>query len=81
MNMSLVDVVSAVLEAGVAKGVIKAGIDPVHLYISMSALSYFYFSNSQTLSAAFGRQLSSAAELKLRRQHCVDVIMAFVTAR
>jgi AcrR family transcriptional regulator len=81
MNMSLVDVVSAVLEAGVAKGEIKPGLDPVHLYISMSALSYFYFSNSSTLSAAFGRQLSGAAELKARRAHCVDVIMAYVTVR
>lgn len=81
MNLSLVDVVSAVLEAGVAKGEIRPGIDPVHLYISMSALSYFYFSNSATLSAAFGRQLASQAEQKLRRAHCVDVIMAYVTAR
>jgi hypothetical protein len=33
------------------------------------------------LSAAFERPLSSAAEQKLRRQHCVDVIMSYVTAK
>ena len=38
MNLSLVDVIRTVLAAGVAKGVIKPGIDPLHLYISMSAL-------------------------------------------
>jgi AcrR family transcriptional regulator len=81
MNLSLVDVISTVLEAGVAKGEIKPGIDPLNLYISMSALSYFYFSNSATLSAAFGRALASPAEQKLRRAHAVDVIMAYVTAR
>jgi AcrR family transcriptional regulator len=81
INLSLVDEIRAVLEAGVAKGDIKPSLDPVHLYISMSALSYFYFSNSATLSAAFGRPLASAAEQKVRRTHCVDVIMSYVTAR
>ena len=81
MNMSLVDVLTAVLAKGEKQNVLRAGIDPLHLYISMSALSYFYFSNSATLSTAFDRKLSSAAEQKLRRQHCVDVIMSYVTLR
>ncbi len=80
MNLSLVDVIRTVLDAGVTRGEIKPGIDPLHLYISMSALSYFYFSNSATLSVAFARQLNSAAERLLRRAHAVDVIMAFVKA-
>jgi AcrR family transcriptional regulator len=80
MNLSLVDVLTEVLKSGERKGVLRPGIDPLHLYISMSALSYFYFSNSATLSVAFDRQLSSPAELKLRRAHCVDVIMSYVTA-
>jgi AcrR family transcriptional regulator len=81
VNLSMVDVVRDLLEAGVAKGEIRPGIDPVHLYISMSALSYFYFSNSATLSAAFARQLGSPAERALRRSHAVDVIMSYVKAR
>jgi TetR/AcrR family transcriptional regulator len=81
VNLSMVDVIRSVLDAGVSKGEIKPGIDPVHLYISMSALSYFYFSNSATLSAAFARSLGSPAERSLRRAHAVDVIMAYVTAR
>jgi hypothetical protein len=76
----LVDVLTEVLKNGERNGVVRPGIDPLHLYISMSALSYFYFSNSATLSVAFERQLSSPAELKLRRAHCVDVIMSYVTA-
>jgi AcrR family transcriptional regulator len=80
VNLSLVDVIRGLLDAGVAKGEIRRGIDPVHLYISMSALSYFYFSNSATLSAAFARPLGSPAERALRRAHAVDVIMAYVKA-
>jgi AcrR family transcriptional regulator len=78
MNQSLVDVIRTVLDAGVISGEIKPGIDPLHLYISMSALSYFYFSNTATLSVAFARALASPAERKLRRAHCVEVIMAYV---
>jgi TetR/AcrR family transcriptional regulator len=81
VNLSLVDVIRSVLDAGVAKGEIKPGIDPVHLYISMSALSYFYFSNSATLSTAFGRPMGSATERAIRRAHAVEVIMAYVRAR
>jgi AcrR family transcriptional regulator len=80
INLSLVDVIRAVLDSGVARKEIKPGIDPLHLYISTSALSYFYFSNSATLSVAFARQLASPAERALRRAHAVDVIMAYVKA-
>ena len=80
-DMNLVDVIRTVLHAGVADGKIRPGIDPLHLYISISALSYFYFSNSATLSVAFARALGSPAERRLRRVHAVEVIMAFVAAK
>jgi AcrR family transcriptional regulator len=80
MHLSVVDVLGKLLAAGERAGDIRPGIDPLHLYISMSSLSYFYFSNAATLSAAFGRPLASSAEQKLRRTHVVDVILAFVKA-
>jgi len=81
MHLSLVDAIRKVLYAGEKRGLIRRGIDPLQLYLSMSALSYFYFSNSATLSAAFGRELSNPAEQRLRRTHCVDVILSYVSAR
>ena len=81
MQTSLVDVIRRVLAAGEAKGVIRKGLDPLHLYLSISALGYFYFSNAATLSVAFGRQLLSEEERNDRRQHCVDVIRSYVTVR
>src|SRR5580692_220476 len=62
MHLSLMDMIRNVLAAGERQGVIRPGIDPFQLYVSFSALSYFYFSNAATLSAAFARQLMSAAE-------------------
>jgi TetR/AcrR family transcriptional regulator len=81
MHMSLVDMLCKVIETGERKGVVRRGIDPFQLYVSMSALSYFYFSNSATLSAAFGRQLASPAEHKERRAHAVEVITSYVKAQ
>jgi TetR/AcrR family transcriptional regulator len=80
MHMTLVDMLCEVLAAGERKGVIKPGIDPFQLYVSMSGLSYFYFSNSATLSTGFGRDLASDAERKARREHAVAVIISYVKA-
>jgi TetR/AcrR family transcriptional regulator len=78
MHVSLVKTLGTILEAGVKNGTIRADLNPLHLYISISGLSYFYFSNTPTLSAAFGHNLATAAERATRRHHVVDVIMAFL---
>ena len=78
MHLSLVDSIQKVLAVGEKRGLIRTGIDPLNLYVSISALSYFYFSNSATLSTAFGRELSTLTERKLRRRHCVEVILSYV---
>jgi hypothetical protein len=81
MHLSLIDMIRKVLAAGERQGAIRPGIDPFQLYVSFSALSYFYFSNAATLSTAFGRQLMSEAERKARRTHAVDVITSYVKAQ
>jgi AcrR family transcriptional regulator len=81
MHNSLANVLQAVLAAGQKKGLVKSGIDPVQLYISLAAVSYFFFSNAATLSTAFGRELMSPSELKDRRAHAVEVILDYVRLR
>jgi TetR/AcrR family transcriptional regulator len=75
MHSPLVSLVSTILSEGVRAGVFRKGINPVHLYISIAGLSYFYFSNTPTLSAIFGRDLSSPAARRARRKHVVDLVM------
>jgi len=81
MHNSLANVLRAVLVAGQKKGLVKPGIDPLQLYISLAALSYFFFSNAATLTTAFGRDLMSASELKVRRAHVVEVVLDYVRVR
>jgi TetR/AcrR family transcriptional regulator len=75
MHSPLVSMVSKILNEGVRAGVFRRGIDPVHLYISIAALSYFFFSNTPTLSAIFGKDLSSTAARRARRRHVTDLVM------
>jgi len=75
MHSPLVSMVSAILGEGVRAGVFRRGVNPVHLYISIAGLSYFYFSNTPTLSAIFGKDLSSPTARKARRKHVVDLVM------
>jgi TetR/AcrR family transcriptional regulator len=75
MHSPLVSMVSAILGEGVRAGVFRKGVNPVHLYISIAGLSYFYFSNTPTLSAIFGKDLSSPAARRARRKHVVDLVM------
>ena len=76
MHSPLVSMVSKILKEGVRAGVFRKDVNPVHLYISIAGLSYFYFSNTPTLSAIFGKDLGSPAARRARRKHVVDLVMA-----
>jgi TetR/AcrR family transcriptional regulator len=75
MHSPLVSLVSKILGQGVRAGTFRRGIDPVQLYISIAGLSYFFFSNTPTLSAIFGKDFSSPAARRARRKHVVDLVM------
>jgi TetR/AcrR family transcriptional regulator len=75
MHSPLVKSVSHILHEGVRAGIFRKGIDPVQLYISIAGLSYFFFSNTPTLSAIFGKDLSSRAQRRARRRHVADLVL------
>jgi TetR/AcrR family transcriptional regulator len=75
MHSPLVSMVSRILGEGVRAGVFRKGFNPVHLYISIAGLSYFFFSNTPTLSAIFGKDLTTPAVKRARRKHVVDLVL------
>ena len=75
MHSPLVSMVSKILKEGVRAGTFRKGVNPVHLYISIAGLSYFFFSNTPTLSAIFGKNLATAAAKQARRKHVVDLVL------
>jgi TetR/AcrR family transcriptional regulator len=74
----LIENLSSVLDVGVKQGVFRSGVDPIDLYISISGLSYQYFSNQYTLSFVLGKDLTSEQALASRLRHTEDVIMGYL---
>ena len=77
----LLRLIRDILARGEAAGVIRAGLDPVQLYISIAALAFFYLSNSATLSVIFGRDLLSKAAKDERLDHMVGLVLAALTGK
>jgi AcrR family transcriptional regulator len=78
MNSPLVQLLGDVLERGRRDGVFRGGVDPVHLYISIAGLAYFYLSNNPTLSTIFARDLMSPKALSERLSHITEVVMGYL---
>jgi AcrR family transcriptional regulator len=81
LNSPVIESLGRILERGRADGVLRGGIDPLQLYISIASLAYFYLSNNHTLSAAFGRSLSTPRALEERLSHITEVVVAYAVIR
>ena len=78
MNSPVIKTLAEVLARGVRSGDFRRGVDALQLYVSIAALSYFYLSNNQTLSAVFGRDLATPRARTERLQHMVDVVLGYL---
>jgi AcrR family transcriptional regulator len=78
LNSPVIETLGEILERGRRAGVFRGGVDPVQLYVSIAGLSYFYLSNSHTLSAIFGRDLLAPKARSERLSHMVDVILGYL---
>jgi len=74
----LTEVIESLLERGVEAKVFRTNVDPMDLYISISALGYFYLSNQHTLGAIFHKDLTDPERLKAREDHIVEVILGYL---
>lgn len=78
LNVPVIAAVSKVYERGVKGGVFRAGLDPVDLHMSISALSFFNVSNRHTFSLIFKRDLESPAAVVARRDSIIEMVVRFV---
>ena len=75
---SLIENVRYVLQKGEREGVFRPGVDPIQLYISVSALAYHFFSNQHTFSVIFSQDFTSQKMLMKRLEHVEDVILGYL---
>jgi AcrR family transcriptional regulator len=78
MNSPLIETLRVVLARGRAAQAFRGGVDPLQLYVSIAALSYFYLGNNHTLSAVFGRDLATPESRAERLAHMTDVILGYL---
>lgn len=81
LHSPLVAALSSLLERGCRDGAFRAGVDPVQLYVSIAALSYFYLANCHTLSTIFDRNLRAKAALAERLRHITELVVASLRRR
>jgi TetR/AcrR family transcriptional regulator len=70
--------IANLLKEGEKSGDFRSGVDPVELYISISALAYHYLSNRYTLSYLLDRKLSTEGEMKARIVHIEDLTLGYL---
>jgi AcrR family transcriptional regulator len=81
MHSPFVEMIRTVVRRGVESGDFPVAVDPVQLYISIAALSFFYLSNSATLSVIFGRDLLARGAKDERLDHMVALVLAALTGK
>ena len=80
LTLPLVASIESILRRGMAAKLFRGDVDPIQLYVSITAMSYFHVSNRYTLSAMFDKDLGDPDWLKARRHHAQDVILTWLTA-
>src|ERR1700744_1700882 len=81
MHSPFVEMIRTVVRRGVQSGDFVVSVDPVQLYISIAGLSFFYLSNSATLSVIFGRDLLAKEARDERLGDMVALVPAALTGK
>jgi hypothetical protein len=78
VNEAAIDTIAKLYQRGVDEGVFRAGLDPLDIHASISALSFFNVSNQYTFGLIFERDVQEAQALIQRRASVVEMVTRFV---
>jgi hypothetical protein len=67
-NRKVIDLLTGIVNRGVAQGVFRRGVEPLQLHMSISGLCFHYMSNRYTLGHAFSCDMQGAAAVAERRR-------------
>jgi len=80
LNATVIQAMARICERGAAEGVIRADADPLEIYLSIAAVSFFNVSNRYTVAAIFKYDMAAPAAYAARKQHATDMILRYVAA-
>ena len=75
MSRPLLTKIGVVLERGYAEGVFTQRADPLHLYVTIVAISAHHLNSVHTLSATFGQDLTDPDWRAERGRHAVSFVL------
>ena len=78
MYNPLMETIRVLLERGEKEGVFRSGIDPIDLYISITALSAYYVSRRHTFEAIFKTKLMTADRIQKRKDSISETILRYL---
>jgi TetR/AcrR family transcriptional regulator len=81
LNSPIIQAVGRIVARGEKAGVIRPGLDPLHLWITLIGICYFFFSNIYTLSVILETEFDRPEVVATRRAHVVDFVMNAVRPR
>lgn len=80
LNVAIIRSVRDICDRGERSGAIRPHLDPIDLYQTIAALSFFNISNRYTFSKIFQRDMTSTEALAARRALVVETVLRFVAA-
>lgn len=78
LNVPAIQAIRHLYDRGVAQGVFRAGLDPVDIHASISALTFFNVSNQHTFGLIFKNKPQSPQTLASRRNNIVEMVVRYV---
>ncbi len=80
LNLSAIDMIRGIYDRGVAVGAFRAGIDPVNIHLTISALSFYNVSNRASIAQVFGHDMAAPETRTERRASVIDAVIRSVRA-
>ena len=80
LNVPAIAAISELYDRGVASGVFRAGLDPVDIHASISALTFFNVSNRHTFGVIFKQDATAPDTAAMRRSSVIDMVLRYVRA-
>jgi len=79
VNLTALSTIRAIYDRGVGEGAFRAGLEPIEIHLTISALSFYNVSNRATIHALFGHDMGGPAALAKRREQVIETILRFVS--
>ncbi len=80
MSSPVLGLIRKLLKRGVAGGLVRAGIDALHLYVAMVSLSYYGRAHAHTLSRIFNKDMQQASWQRAHQKLTRQMVTAFLTS-